>query len=341
MRAGDRVYVAGHCGLVGSAIVRCLRARGFTRILTATHAELDLTRQQETEAFFLRHRPDCVFLAAARVGGIQANNTCRADFIAENLAIAVNVITAARAAGVRKLLNLGSSCIYPRNAPQPLREEYLLTGPLEPTNEPYAIAKIAAIKLCGACNDQYGTDFMSVMPSNLYGPGDTFDLTTSHVLPALVRKFHLSRLVAAGDAQALERDVARFGPVPEDFLGALRCTGTITLWGSGTALREFLFVDDLAAACLLLMEKSSAAQLGEFINIGSGTDVTVRDLAALVQEVVGSRAPVAWDAARPDGTPRKLLDTSRITVLGWHPQVDLRTGLQRCYEWYCRETAAR
>jgi len=329
-----RIYVAGHRGLVGSSIVRRLRQEGYTDILTRTSSELDLRNQAATEAFFERFRPGYVFLAAARVGGIIANSTCPAQFIYDNLAIASNVIQAACRTEVRKLLNLGSSCIYPRTAPQPLREASLLSGPLEPTNEPYAIAKIAAIKLCRYYNEQYGSDFISVMPANLYGIHDNFDLERSHVLPAMVRKFHLSKLVQSGDEDQIRRDEAAFGPIPPGFLDALKQKAEVVLWGSGTPCREFLYADDLAKACVFLMQRYSAAEIGECINVGSGSDITIRQLADSIRNAVGADAPVRWDDSRPDGTPRKLLDSSRITALGWRPETGLETGITACYDWY-------
>jgi GDP-L-fucose synthase len=334
MNTDASIYVAGHRGLVGSGLVRRLQGQGYANILTRSHDELDLTNQAATEAFFERFRPAYVFLAAARVGGIVANNTYRGQFIYDNLAIACNVIHAAHRFGVKKLLNLGSSCIYPRSAPQPLKEEYLLTGPLEPTNEPYAIAKIAALKLCRFYNEQYGTDFISVMPTNLYGPHDNFDLENSHVLPALLRKFHLGRLLAEGNLKQVKQDERCFGPIPLQFLDALTRQHEVVLWGSGSAYREFLYVDDLADACILLMRSCSAPDIGECINIGTGTDTTIRELAQIVRDAVGSDAAIRWDTAMPEGTPRKLLDISRIRKLGWRPAVDLREGIRRYYAWY-------
>jgi GDP-L-fucose synthase len=309
MQPDARVYIAGHDGMVGSALVRALRARGFTNLIWRTRDQLELLDQGGVREFFLTERPDYVFLAAARVGGIMANNTFRADFIYENLTIAANVIHAAHESGVTKLLNLGSSCIYPRLAPQPLREEYLLTGELEPTNEPYAIAKIAAIKLCESYSRQYGRNFISVMPTNLYGPGDSFDLAHSHVLPALIRKCH----------EAKER-----------------ADHAITVWGTGNPRREFLYVDDLADACVFVMERYDGEQ---FLNIGCGEDLTIRELAELVAEVVGYRGGVRFDTSKPDGTPRKLLDVSRLRALGWSPKVGLRAGITKAYHWFLEHAA--
>ncbi|WP_369641615.1 GDP-L-fucose synthase family protein [Acidovorax sp. A79] len=296
-----RIYIAGHRGMVGSAIMRRLRLGGYGEPITRTHAELDLTRQAEVEAFFARERPDYVFLAAAKVGGIQANNTQRGDFILQNLVMESNVIDAARRSGVPRLMFLGSSCIYPRDCPQPIREEYLLTGPLESTNEPYAIAKIAGIKLCDAFNHQHGTRYLSVMPTNLYGPNDNYDLNNSHVLPALIRKAHEAK--ERGDAE-------------------------LVVWGSGRPMREFLYVDDLADACVRLMEWGVG---GGIYNIGTGQDVTIRELAATVMEVVGFNGEIVFDASKPDGTPRKLLDVSRMREMGWSASVPLREGIALAY----------
>jgi GDP-L-fucose synthase len=299
-----KVYVAGHRGLVGSAIVRRLKAGGYGNIITRTHAELDLTLQEEVEAFFAREKPEYVYLAAAKVGGIGANSTYPAQFIYENLAIALNVIEAARKYGVKKLLNLGSSCIYPKYAPQPIKEEYLLTGPLEPTNEAYAIAKISAIKLCKFYNQQYGTNFISLMPTNLYGPGDNYDLENSHVLPALIRKFHEAKIKG----------------------------GPVILWGDGSPMREFLHSDDLADAAVFLMENKDAADIGEFVNIGTGEDLAIKDLAELVAKIVGYTGEIIWDTSKPNGTPRKLLDVSKLTALGWKYKIKLEDGIASTYQ---------
>jgi GDP-L-fucose synthase len=299
-----KVYVAGHRGLVGSAIVRRLKAGGYGNIITRTHAELDLTRQEEVEAFFAREKPEYVYLAAAKVGGIGANSTYPAQFIYENLAIALNVIEASCKYGVKKLLNLGSSCIYPKYAPQPIKEEYLLTGPLEPTNEAYAIAKISAIKLCKFYNQQYGTNFISLMPTNLYGPGDNYDLENSHVLPALIRKFHEAKMKG----------------------------GPVILWGDGSPMREFLHSDDLADAAVFLMENKDAEDIGEFVNVGTGEDLAIKDLAELVAKIVGYTGEIIWDTSKPNGTPRKLLDVSRLTALGWKYKIKLEEGIRSTYK---------
>ena len=307
MNKSSRIYVAGHRGLVGSAICRRLDAEGFTHLLTRRSDELDLTRQAEVEAFFQREKPDYVFLSAAKVGGILANNTYPADFIYKNIMIQSNIIHASYANGVRKLLFLGSSCIYPKFAPQPMKEEYLLTGELEPTNEPYAVAKIAGIKMCQAYNSQYKTNFISVMPTNLYGPGDNFDLETSHVLPALIRKFH----------------EAKTGQSP-----------SVTIWGTGTPKREFLYIDDLADACVFLMNNYDAAGI---VNIGVGDDISINELARLVKRIMGYAGEIVYDSSKPDGTPRKLLDVSRLNSLGWKAKISLEEGIARTYEWYVKE----
>jgi GDP-L-fucose synthase len=308
MDKNSLIYVAGHRGLVGSAIVRRLRAEGYTRILVRTHAELDLTRQAQVEQFFGSEKPDYVFLAAARVGGIGANSSQPADFIRENLYIGLNIVDAARRTGVKKLLNLGSSCIYPRLAAQPIREDALLSGPLEPTNEAYAIAKIAILRLCRHSNEQYGTNFISAMPTNLYGPGDNYDLAGSHVLPAMIRKFH-------------EATVART---------------EVTLWGDGSPLREFLHADDMASASLFLMNTCDAADAGEVINVGSGQEISIARLAELVARITGYCGSIRWDGARPNGTPRKLLDSSRLLAMGWKPTIGLEEGIRLAYEDFLR-----
>ncbi|MGC2425387.1 MAG: GDP-L-fucose synthase, partial [Nitrospirota bacterium] len=296
-----------------SAVCRELTRRGYANVVTRTSSDLDLTRQADVEDFFSHERPEYVFLAAAKVGGILANSTYPADFIYTNLSIAANVIHAAYKAGVKKLLNLGSSCIYPKFAPQPLKEEYLLGGPLEPTNEAYAIAKISAIKLCKFYNQQYGTDFISVMPTNLYGPGDNFDLQNSHVIPGLMRKFH--------EAKANRAD-------------------EVVIWGTGTPRREFLYVDDLAKGCVFLMENKSAADIGEFVNIGTGEDVTINQLAELLKKITGFNGRITYDRSKPDGTPRKLLDVSLLNSLGWKYGTALESGLEYTYEWYKSSGAA-
>jgi len=313
----DKIYVAGHRGLVGSALMRRLERGGYRNLVSRPHSELDLTNQAAVEAFFAREKPRHVFLAAGRVGGITANANYPARFIYDNLAIEVNVIDASHRHGVDKLLFLGSSCIYPKLAPQPMKEEYLLTGTLEPTNEPYAIAKIAGLKMCAAYNREHGTQYLCVMPTNLYGPGDNFDPETSHVLPALIRKVH----------EAKERD-----------------SQEIVLWGSGEPLREFLHSDDLADACVHLMERHRAADLGEFVNIGAGREISIRELAMLIAEIAGYRGRLVYDTSKPDGTPRKLLDSSRLAALGWNARIALREGITAVFAEYAaahrRKTAA-
>jgi len=341
-----KIYIAGHRGLVGSAIVRRLVAEGYSNLIFRSHTEIDLTRQQDVETFFERERPAYVFLCAAKVGGILANSTYTAQFIYENMMIAANVIHASYRYGVKKLLNLGSSCIYPREAPQPLKEEYLLTSELEPTNEPYAIAKIAAIKLCRYYNEQYGTDFVSVMPTNLYGPNDNFDLENSHVLPALIRKLHLGKLLSRGEYASIARDLERFGNSlsagpsddPDLITGHLSGFGIHTdkvmLWGTGGAKREFLYADDLSAAVLMLMERADAKEIGEFINIGTGKDLAIGELAGVISGIVGYEGRIEWDTTKPDGTPRKLLDISRIREKGWKAAIPLENGIEKTYRWY-------
>jgi GDP-L-fucose synthase len=315
VKTDSKIYVAGHNGLVGSSILRRLQAGGYTNIIARASKELDLTRQAEVEAFFENEKPDYVFLAAAKVGGILANSTYKADFIYRNLMIASNVIHAAYKFKTKKLLNLGSSCIYPKFAPQPMKEEHLLTGTLEPTNEPYAIAKIAAIKLCRYYNEQYGTNFISAMPTNLYGLKDNFDLLESHVLPAMIRKFH----------------EAKIAPRPRPAVQP-----SVVLWGTGSPFREFLYVDDLADACVFLIEKYDYSEIGEFINIGTGRDISIEDLALMIRDIVGFRGEIVWDSTKPDGTPKKLLDISRIKALGWEPKTSLQEGIRKTYQWYLK-----
>lgn len=304
MNKESRIYIAGHRGLVGGAIVRRLEREGHARLITRTHAELDLTSQAAVQAFFAEVRPEYVFLAAAKVGGIQANNSYPADFIRDNLQIELNIIDAAYKTGAQKLLFLGSSCIYPKFAPQPMPEECLLTGPLEETNEWYAIAKIAGIKLCQAYRRQYGFNAISLMPTNLYGPGDNFHLANSHVLPALIRKFHEAKMRGAKE---------------------------VVVWGTGSPRREFLHVDDLADAAVFLMREYAGE---EIVNVGVGHDLTIGELAQLVGEVVGFGGEIVYDATKPDGTPRKLLDVSRLTKLGWQARIPLRQGVAEVYQWF-------
>ncbi len=310
MEKDESIFIAGHRGLVGGAAVRKLRAEGFARLLTRTRAELDLTNRHGVEEFFAREKPAIVVVAAAKVGGIKANKDRPVEFLLENLQIQNNLIHAAHTHGVRKLLFLGSSCIYPKHAPQPIPESALLGGPLEPTNEAYAIAKIAGIKLCQAYAREYGANFISAMPTNLYGPNDNFNLDTSHVLAALLRKAHEAKANGARE---------------------------IVVWGSGTPRREFLHVDDLASACLFLLRNYDSP---EIINIGTGTDLTIRELAELICDVVGFRGELTWDRSQPDGTPRKLLDISKIESLGWKPRIPLREGIAQTYKWFTEERAS-
>lgn len=307
MHTHDKIYVAGHRGMVGSAIVRLLDKNGFDNIITHTHSELDLTQQHAVDKFFLHEKPEYVFLAAAKVGGIMANSTYKADFIYENLVIASNIIHSAWKHKVKKLLNLGSSCIYPKNAPQPIKEECLLDGYLESTNEPYAIAKIAAIKLCRYFNEQYNTNFISAMPCNLYGIGDNFHLEHSHVLPAMIRKFH--------EARQYNKNV-------------------VCLWGDGSAEREFLYVDDLAEGLVFLMNTIDAQDVIEHINIGFGFDISIKSLANIVKTVIGYQGDILWDNSKPNGTPKKLMDSSKINKLGWRAKTQLENGIEHSYSWF-------
>lgn len=317
MQPDSRIFVAGHRGMVGAAIVRCLQLEGYQNLILQAHEELDLCNQQAVEAFFQQQQPEYVFLAAARVGGIIANSSYKGEFIYNNLMIQTNCIHNAWQSGVKRLLFLGSTCIYPKFAPQPMKEEYLLTGPLEPTNDAYAVAKIAGICHCRSYNQQYGTSYLAVMPNNLYGPNDNFDLEKSHVLPAMIRKFHEAR--QRGDA-------------------------SVSIWGTGTPLREFLQVDDLAAACVFLMnldDRRYDALLNDplapaLINVGSGQEISIRDLALLVQQVVGFKGELVFDTEKPDGTPRKLADCSKIHALGWRHAIELRDGIAGAYQWFLR-----
>jgi GDP-L-fucose synthase len=376
----SRIFLAGHRGMVGSAIHRLLQASDYGNIITRCHDELDLIDQAAVRRFFENEKVDAVILAAAKVGGIHANNTQRAEFIYENLMVQANVIHEAYRSGVKRLLFLGSSCIYPKYAKQPMSEEQLLSGRLESTNEPYAVAKIAGIKLCESYNRQYGTHYRSVMPTNLYGPNDNFDLESSHVLPALIRKFHLAKLARSGDWESIQKDQALFGPVSRDMETSLKklCDSeegdsrqppAVRLWGSGRPRREFLHVDDLAAACLFLFKLGddayAAACAGpvepidrpphnghpgssdsgsgkrdpvSHINVGSGQDFQIAELAKIVQGVVGYKGDVSWDSSMPDGTPRKLLDISRLIRLGWTPRISLQKGIKHTYKWYLAQS---
>jgi GDP-L-fucose synthase len=309
MNRDSRIYVAGHRGLVGSAIWRKLQQQGFQNLIGRTRQELDLMDAGAVREFYTSTRPEYVFVAAAKVGGILANDTQPASFLYENIEIQNNLVYGACEAGVRKLLFLGSSCIYPKLAPQPLKEEYLLTGPLEPTNEWYAIAKIAGLKLCQACRRQHGCDFISAMPTNMYGPNDNYDLQTSHVLPALIRKFHEAKVSGSGE---------------------------VVCWGTGKPMREFLYADDLARALIFLMQNYSDEQ---FINVGYGSDVSIRDLAEIVRRVIGYAGEIVWDTTKPDGTPRKLMDSSRLFAMGWRPKIDLETGIRLAYQDFLKRDA--
>ena len=356
--------------MVGAAIIRRFQAEGYTRLVVRTHEELDLTNQAAVRNFFQKERVEYVVLAAAKVGGIHANNTYPAEFIYQNIMIEANVIHEACRSGVKRLLFLGSSCIYPKAAKQPMKEEYLLTGALEPTNEPYAIATIAGIKLCEAYNRQYWTLYRAVMPNNLYGPNDNFDLENSHVLPALIRKFHLAKLAVRGDWRDIKKDESRFGAIPDDFMACLvsisKAHGheagsdfpdfsagnnrkvlpdpAVTLWGTGKPFREFVHVDDMADACIYLMSQKdemfddlcSGSGL-PLLNIGYGEDLTIRALATLTADIIGCNVQIFWDSSKPDGTLRKLLDTSKLDHLGWRPSISLEKGIKQTYEWYMNQ----
>lgn len=344
MNKDAKIYVAGHRGLVGSAIVQKLQAEGYANLLLRSSAELDLCNQAAVDHFFATEKPEYLFLAAAKVGGIHANDSYPADFILKNLQIQTNVIDASFRNGVKKLLFLGSSCIYPKFAPQPIRESSLLTGELEATNEPYAIAKIAGVKMCQAYRRQYGFNAINLMPTNLYGVNDNFDLNNSHVLPAMIRKFYLAKQAKAGNVEAINSDEARHGEIPFDILSNLGLkrgsdqsisaageASKVVLWGSGTPRREFLHVDDLADASLFLMNSYSSE---EIVNVGAGSDVSIRSLAELVQQIVGFDGDVIWDDTKPDGTPQKLMDVSRLTQLGWENRIALEEGISRVYANY-------
>jgi GDP-L-fucose synthase len=365
MEKDSKIYISGHTGLVGSALKANLEANGYHHLLLRSRAQLDLTDQQATEAFFATERPEYVFLAAARVGGIHANNTYRGEFIMENLQIQNHIIHFAWKYGVKKLLFLGSSCIYPKNAPQPLREEYLLSGELEYTNEPYALAKIAGIITCESYNLQYGTNFISVMPTNLYGPGDNYDLRNSHVLPGMLRKMHLAVALENNDIESIRHDF-RSLPVTEitfesadtEILSFLKAQGidrdadgsvTLNLWGSGNPLREFLHVTDMVAACVFIMERIDFADLipvGEkdvrktHINIGSGNEITIRELAELIRKITGFRGKIGFDSTQPDGTLRKFLDSSKLNSLGWKATIGLEDGIRMEYDGYRKHQSA-
>ncbi len=354
MQKNSKIYVAGHRGLVGSALMRTLQAQGYGNIVTRTHAELDLCDQAAVRDFFQQEQPEYVFLAAAKVGGIWANNTFPAEFLYQNISIQSNVIHFAKQTGVRRLLFLGSSCIYPRDCPQPMKESYLLTGPLESTNRPYAVAKIAGIEMCWSYNRQYGTKYLAVMPTNLYGPNDSYDLTNSHVLPALIRKIHLAKLAKNGDLEGIRQDRDRRGDIPVDVLQTIGVSEDLSasisddvklvVWGTGSPKREFLYSDDMARASLFLMslpdkefDNLVRAEALPLINIGCGYDLTIRKLAETIQDVLGFSGEIIWDKNKPDGTPQKLLDVGNLFSLGWKPTVNLEAGIAAAYEDYLNE----
>lgn len=349
MNKQDKIYVAGHTGLVGSAILRKLIADGYTNIITKRSSELDLTNQAATEEFFNTEKPEYVFLAAAKVGGIIANSTFPAEFIYQNLMIAANVINSSYKYGVKKLLNMGSSCIYPKFAPQPMKEEYLLSGTLEPTNEAYAMAKISAIKLCRYYNDQYGTNFISLMPTNEYGIGDNFNMQTAHLIPMLIRRFHLANLLNKGDFEGIKADLSQYKlgwgldekidfSKPETIHEAMEGIGAfanmVVVWGDGSPYREMMLSDDLADACVYLMNNKNYKDIGEFVNITDGTDIQLKDLINLVKELVGFNGEIVYDTTKPNGTPRKLMDATKIKSLGWAPKIGINKGLKIAYDWY-------
>jgi GDP-L-fucose synthase len=351
MNKKSKIYLAGHRGMVGSSLMRLLQSRGYNNIITQTHSQLDLIRQADVEKYFKQEKPEYVFLAASKVGGILANNTYKAEFIYQNIMVAANVVDAAYKFGVKKLLNLGSSCIYPKLAEQPIKEEYLLSGSLEPTNEAYAVAKISALKLCRYYNEQYGTNFVSVMPTNLYGPNDNFNLESAHVLPAFIRKFHLAKLLRNDDFEGLKVDMSKYRigfkldekinfEQTESVVSALGELGinrnSVTLWGSGESYREFLHVDDLAEVLLYLMLNLDYKDIGEILNIGSGIDIKITDLAKIIKETIGFEGEVKFDNTKPDGTPRKLLDVSRLKGLGCQATIGLEEGIKKTYQWYCK-----
>lgn len=352
MEKNAKIYIAGHSGLVGSALFRGLSSRGYTNIIVQEAKDLDLTNQQATDNFFSKEKPDYVFLAAAKVGGIIANKTYPADFIYVNLMIACNVINAAYKNKVKKLLNLGSSCIYPRLAPQPMKEEYLLTSELEKTNEAYALAKIAAIKLCRYYNEQYGTNFISVMPTNQYGIGDNFNMETAHLLPMVLRRFHLAKLLNQNNYEAIKKDLQKnklgwgiddkidFNDIHSiekalNFIGAYK--DKVILWGDGSVYRELMNSDDLADACIYLMENKNYNDIGEHVNITNGDDIQLKDLFEMVKKITGFKGQIEYDKTKPNGTPRKMMDAARLKSLGWQPRISLMQGIEKYYKWYCEE----
>lgn len=348
MQKNARIFVAGHRGLVGSAIVRDLESKGYSNLLLRTRQDLDLLNTQAVNEFFSSEKPEYVVIAAAKVGGIIANKTQPVEFLSQNLTIQNNLINAAHTAKVKKLLFLGSSCIYPKYADQPIKEGSILTGILEPTNDAYALAKIAGITLCDAMNRQYGMNFFSAMPTNIYGPKDNFDLINSHVLPAMIRKFHLAKLAMAGSQDKINRDEVHFGKIPDDIQATLDHGGAeVKLWGSGSPYREFLYSNDLASAIVFLLENVDAKDTQSksnhdhnpcgLLNVGYGKDVTIKELAETVAKVIGYEGKITWDSTKPDGTPRKMMDSSKIQKLGWKPQVHLEDGIRLSYEWYLNQ----
>lgn len=351
MNKEDKIYIAGHSGLVGSSILRKLQAEGFINIITRRSSELDLCNQLQTEKFFEQEKPDYVILAAAKVGGIMANSTYPAEFIYDNIMISTNVIHASYKYGVKKLLNLGSSCIYPRLAPQPMKEECLLTSELEKTNEAYAIAKIAAIKLCKYYNDQYGTNFISVMPTNQYGIGDNYNMETAHLLPMLLRRFHLAKLLKAGDFNAIKKDLKKYklgwgldekinfddnNSITEALAQVGAYPDKVVVWGDGSPYREMMNSDDLADACVYLMQNKDYKDIGELVNITDGSDIQLKDLIEMVKEIIGFDGELVWDKTKPNGTPRKLMDATKIKSLGWSPKISLRDGITNIYKYYIK-----
>ncbi len=354
MDRNSKIYIAGHRGLVGSSLLRKLKQSGYNNLILKTSKELDLRNQLETENFFKEAKPEYVFLAAAKVGGILANSTYKAEFIYDNLAIAVNIIHSSYKYSVKKLLNLGSACIYPKHSSQPMKEEYLLSGKLEPTNESYSIAKITAIKMCRYYNEQYNTNFMSLMPANLFGPNDNLNLETAHVLPSLIRKFYLAKFLKDEKYEAIKNDISKYklgfeldskvnlddkNSIIEVLKGIGVKADTIKLWGSGEPYREFLYVDDLADACLFIMKNHKFEDIGEFINVGAGEDSKIKELAELVKTIVGFKGQILWDNSKPDGMPKKLLDVSRMKNMGWESKVGITKGIESTYKWAIGEEA--
>lgn len=351
MEKNAKIYLAGHTGLVGSAILRQLFAEGYENIIVRTLSELDLKNQKNVNEFFAKERPDYVILAAAKVGGIIANQSYPAEFIYDNIMIATNVVDAAYRYGVKKLLNLGSSCIYPRLAPQPMKEDSLLTSELEKTNEAYAIAKIAAIKLCYYYNKQYGTNFISVMPTNQFGPNDNYNMETAHLLPMLIRRFHLAKLLSKNDFEAIREDLKRYKlgwglddalnledehSITQSLAGIGAYKDKAVVWGDGSVYRELMYSDDMANACIYLMKNKNADEIGEFVNITGGNDILLKDLIEMTAKLVGFEGKIEYDTSKPNGTPRKLMDAQKIKSLGWEPKIRLEDGIKKAYQWYLK-----